>query len=457
MQQKLYKFKGDTLDEAYRTMRAALGGDAVVLSTNEVVEGGVLGFLGQKKVELTAAAPEATSPRPAPQGKPKAAPSKTARTPSPVERKYLASAPVASDERVSETIAHFQKLVKEAKDRIARATGPPPTRTALNAVSPTPLSKRDETPGRPAPAGQTDDPIEEMRHGVREVQDTLRVLMAEITGTGPHKEFSEHYRMLVDQGISRRTAASLIAKAVKGGDRGALRDPRVFRERLKFQVRRLVKTTGGIKLVPGIRRTVALVGATGVGKTTNLAKLAAEFAVRERVSVGLVTCDTYRIAAPEQLRVYANIIGLPMKVVNEPQEMASAMEEFRKHDLVLIDTAGGSQFNVEQIEELKDLLAPARPDEVLLLLSCNTQLHELHNAVANFRRLDPTSLFFTKLDETRQYGALFSAYVESDLPLSYFSVGQDVPNDIELANPGKVANLVVEGGESRDRSSPKSA
>lgn len=283
------------------------------------------------------------------------------------------------------------------------------------------------------------------------------MLVAETAGTGPHAEFADQYRMLVEQGVSRKTAASLIARVVKGSDVGTLRDPRVFRERLKFEIRKTVSVTGGITLTPGVRRTVALVGATGVGKTTNLAKLAAEFAVRERVNVALVTSDTYRIAAPEQLRVYANIIGLPMKVVNDAKEMARAMAELRTHDLVLIDTAGGSQFNLEQIQELEEILAPARPDEVLLLLSANTQLHELHNVVDNFRRLNPTSLFFTKLDETRRYGAVLSLYGEVGLPLSYLSVGQNVPNDIELANSGNVANLIVESGENRDRSSSKSA
>ncbi len=445
MRQRLYKFKAETFNEAYRRMRNKLGAGAVVLNTNEVVEGGIFGFLGQKMVELTAAASE-------PPGK-----TTIPRKHSAVERKYTASSPARPDERVSETLAYFRKLVHDAQQRIGQAAGTPRDPATPGPTTVVPFRKQ-EPPTQPnAAAREARDPIEDMHHGVQEMRETLQVLVAETAGTGPHAEFADHYRTLLEQGVSRRAAASLVGRVIKGSDVEMLRDPRVFRERLKFQIRKTVAITGGITLTPGVRHTVALVGATGVGKTTNLAKLAAEYAVRERVSLALVTCDTYRIAAPEQLRVYANIIGLPMKVVNDAKEMAQAMAELHEYDLILIDTAGGSQFNLEQIQELKDMLAPARPDDVLLLLSANTQLHELHNAVENFRCLKPTSLFFTKLDETRRYGALFSVYVEAGLPLSYFSVGQDVPNDIELANPGKVANLIIEGGENCDRSSSKSA
>lgn len=444
MGQKLYKFKAATLDEAYRRMRTELGSDAVVLNTSDVTEGGVFGFLGHKMVEVTAAAPATPGEVRPPRSR------------SAVERKYAASTPVGSDERVSETLSYFRKLVRDAQERIAKSSdsAAKPAEPARGTV--VPFKRREQRASHEGPS-QKAHPVDELRHGVQEMRDMLEVLLVENTGTGPYAEFAEHYRRLVEQGVSRRPAAALVADVIKGSDVQAIRDARVFCERLKFQIRKAVTVTGGITLTPGIRRTVALVGATGVGKTTNLAKLAAEYAVRERVDVALITSDTYRIAAPEQLRVYANIIGLPMEVVDDPQEMRNAVEAFRNYDLILIDTAGGSQFNDAQIQELQETLAVARPDEVFLLLSANTQLHEMHNMVESFKCLGPTALFFTKLDETRQYGAMFSAYIEAGLPMAYFSVGQDVPDDIELANSGKVANLVIEGGENRDRSSSKSA
>jgi flagellar biosynthesis protein FlhF len=230
----------------------------------------------------------------------------------------------------------------------------------------------------------------------------------------------------------------------RNGDLGILADPRVFRERLTLEIRRLAPVTGGIALRPGRRRVVALCGATGVGKTTNIAKLAAHFSVRERARVALLTTDTYRIAAPEQLRVYANIIGVPLVVAEDAEQAREALRGFNDQDLVLVDTAGGSQFNLEQIKELKTTLHALRPDETILVLGANTQLEDLRNVVSNFKCVGPTSLFFTKLDETRQYGGLFSLLMEAGLPLSYLSVGQVVPDDLRVATPQLVANLVME-------------
>ncbi|HEO72237.1 MAG TPA: flagellar biosynthesis protein FlhF, partial [Candidatus Hydrogenedentes bacterium] len=440
MGHKLYRFRATTLNEALRCMRAKLGPDAVVVNTSEVREGGFLGFLSEKKFELTATAgPSATSNEPG------------QRRPSIPERIYAAQSPPRAAEGIAETRAYYQKVVEEAQQRLAPATktNPGEGRTAGGRVVPF----RNTEPAPAAEGSRRGHPMDDMRHSVNEMREMLQVLVAETADSGPVKEYAEHYRALVNQGLSRRLAASLIERTVKSGSSDLLKDRRIFRERLKLQIRSDVQATNGLMLTPGIRRTIALVGPTGVGKTTNVAKLAAEFAVRERLRVAMVTCDTFRIAAPEQLRVYAEIIDVPMQIVNDANEMAAAMRTFSDYDLILVDTAGGSQFNIEQLEELKQTLTPARPDEVLLLLGANTQLHELYNTLDSFSRLRPTSLFFTKLDETRHYGSLYSLYAESKLPLSYFSTGQSVPDDIEIVNPGKVAHLVVEAGETCDRSS----
>jgi flagellar biosynthesis protein FlhF len=155
------------------------------------------------------------------------------------------------------------------------------------------------------------------------------------------------------------------------------------------------------------------------------------------------------VGAPEQLRVYANIIGLPMRIANDAKEASEALKAFQDYDLVFVDTAGGSQFNLEQINELKGLLQVVRPHETALVMSATTQLEDLRNVTANFACLQPNSVTFTKLDETRQYGAMFSMLVESGLPLGYVSVGQNVPDDLRIATPAMIANLVLEGKDSR--------
>src|SRR5690606_37462039 len=132
-----------------------------------------------------------------------------------------------------------------------------------------------------------------------------------------------------------------------------------------------------------------------------------------------VTADTYRVAAPEQLRVYANIIGLDLEVANDPREMAAAIRKFRGHDLVLIDTAGGSPYNEEQLQEMADVVTAAQPDEVMLVVSALTPLEDMRATLSRFSLLQPTSMVFTKLDETRRFGALVCLANESGLPLSY--------------------------------------
>jgi flagellar biosynthesis protein FlhF len=169
--------------------------------------------------------------------------------------------------------------------------------------------------------------------------------------------------------------------------------------------------------------------------------------------VALLTADTYRVAAPDQLRVYADIIGLRMTVVNEPKEMQAAIKELGQYDLVLIDTAGSSQFNREQLTELQAILRAAGATEVLLAAAANTPLEDLRHICENFGKVKPTSLVFTKIDETRRFGAMYSIALETGLPLSYLSIGQNVPDDIVLAEPAMVANLVLEGRDRSGRSS----
>ncbi|MBN2308590.1 MAG: flagellar biosynthesis protein FlhF [Candidatus Hydrogenedentes bacterium] len=478
MAQQFHRFRAASFDEAYQQMRQALGDQAVVLRTAQVTEGGLLGFLGRKRVEITASAPQ---PRPARLRTPRPQPSRPL---SMAERKYAASS-LGSDENVRDTVAYFQRLVSDAQQRMkqpeaARPTAakaePPahePAAPASAAEEPrlVPRQVRGGAP-RPEQVGNTavapvipfqplpepavralHRPEADVQQGVREIREMLEVLLTEAPGAGVPVEFQPYYKRFLDMGMTRRAAATLLSAATRDSDFDVIRNERVMRERLRTEIQRRVAVTGGVGLAAGTRRVVALVGATGVGKTTNLAKLAARFAVRERASVALITADTYRVAASEQLRVYANIIGLPMQVVDDGKDMAAALHEFRDHDLVLIDTAGGSQFNLKQTDELRTLLAAAQPDEVMLVVSGNTRLEDQRQVVAGFRTLEPSSLFFTKLDETRHYGPLYSLATEAGLPLSYLSVGQNVPDDVMLAKPDRIADLIMEGGTNRDRSS----
>ena len=477
MQQKFYKFKAETLEAAYRAMRDKLGEDAIVVRTTNVTEGGFLGgMFGHKLVEVTASATESDPPA-------------ALRTLSAVERRYAQTmkpeadvhtpglfpdeAPISAqaDSPMGDRMDYFKKLIREAQHRMGVDDASKPSMDLYTSGAPTmPMDPYEgqtpvtnaPTPGYPRRSNAVPEPIpfesnrkpaapkehlsdEDVRHDIAEMREMLQIMSAEMPGAELPKEFIPHYRSLLDNGVARKRAASLIHTAGRRGDLRALREPRVFVERLKMEMRKYIKVTGGTVLHADRQRVVVMIGPTGVGKTTNLAKLAALFSVQEKAKVAVITADTYRVSATEQLRTYASIIDLDMRVVHDPRGMKSALHEFRHHDLVLIDTAGSSPYNTEQMKELQTLIDAAEPDEIQLVLSASTSLDDLKAVVSRYASMKPTSVFFSKLDETYRYGQVFTLAADTGLPLSYFSVGQEVPDDLMLAHSGKLTSMVIEG------------
>jgi len=460
MKQKFHTFKAATLEDAYRAMREKLGEEALVTRTRSYIQGGIWGdWFGRKMVEITASSVETETPF-------------HSRPLSPAEKKYLSAGIKQAENPVSEIkpspansakIAQFQKLIRDTQERIGMVNDEK-MKSAIPSGSPT-LPMKNEVPSVTAhatgsgnavpaepiplniPASQDSIPLpaEDLRKELAEMREMLHILSAELPGATLEPEFVRHYHMLLDKGITRKQAAGLVHAASKRINLQSFKDPKIFVERLKLEMRKPVRVTGGIALEADQRRIIALVGPTGVGKTTNLAKLAALFTVQEYSKIGIITTDTYRVAATEQLSTYADIIDIDMEIVHTSADMKNALKRFKDRDLVFIDTAGSSPYNDKQLHELKELLAVARPDETHLLLSANTSIHNLQEAVNLYAPLEPTGLFMTKLDETRQYGAAYCLAAESGIPLSYFSTGQEVPDDIMLAHPGKLATMVIEG------------
>jgi flagellar biosynthesis protein FlhF len=179
-----------------------------------------------------------------------------------------------------------------------------------------------------------------------------------------------------------------------------------------------------------------------VGKTTTIAKLAAHFSLVEKRRVGLLTMDTYRIAAVEQLKTYSQIIDIPVQVAYNQSDVVPALRTFENCDLVLIDTAGRSQKNVMQVSELKTLIDMA-DCETHLVLSASTKERDLCDQVERFLGVGVDRLLFTKLDETTSYGTIYSLAAKYDLPVSYITTGQKVPEDIEVADGTKLAAIVM--------------
>lgn len=192
---------------------------------------------------------------------------------------------------------------------------------------------------------------------------------------------------------------------------------------------------------------IFFIGPTGVGKTTTIAKIASTLKLSRKVKVALVTSDTYRIAAVEQLKTYANILGIPLKVVYSSDEMGKTMEELEEFDLVLIDTAGRSHNNQEQKEDIQRLLemVPETEREVFLVLSATTKYKDLVKISKSYSEITKYNLIFTKLDETDAIGNVLNIRMLTGAPLSYMTWGQNVPDDIGKADAQKMAKQLLGG------------
>ena len=280
---------------------------------------------------------------------------------------------------------------------------------------------------------------------IAELESLLNQLRAR-NGQPPRRPaptaFFDLFTDLIEADVEETVARELVERLRREPGLEAT-NSRVARHRLAQLLESDIQVTGPIHAPSGAGRVVALVGPTGVGKTTTIAKLAANYRLKEGRRVGLITVDTYRIAAVEQLRTYAEIIDLPMEVVSTPREMREAVERMSDFDLVLMDTAGRSPRDEVRIRELRSMLAEAEPHEVHLVLSAAASARSLVATAEKFAPVGVTSTIITKIDEATALGNLLSLAGSCNLPFSYLTDGQNVPDDISVAEPRALAQLIL--------------
>lgn len=263
------------------------------------------------------------------------------------------------------------------------------------------------------------------------------------------------YLDLIQREVGEEIAREMIAEIQKEMTGNQLLSFDLVKQRLIDIMDSMIQVAGPVcRNVDDTARIVALIGPTGVGKTTTIAKLAANFKLRQNRRVGLITIDTYRIGAVDQLRTYAKIIDVPLRVVLTPAELKEAVAEMTDMDYVLIDTAGRSQHDRLKVKELQTFLDAAQPHEVHLVLSTTTNQASMVSAVEQFKKLGVNRLILTKLDEAISFGVILSAMKKIDAALSYVTMGQNVPDDIEVCTGRKLAQLLLgnrsaENNESR--------
>lgn len=262
----------------------------------------------------------------------------------------------------------------------------------------------------------------------------------------PHEQF-QYYLKLIESDVDDDLACELISKLRTYAAPGSLAKSAAIQSMLTALIEREMRCVPPITPHPGRREIVMLIGPTGVGKTTTLAKLAGHFHLRKGIRVGLVTVDSYRVGAVEQLQTYAEILQVPLKAASNPDELRMALDDLDDVDLVLIDTAGRSPWDDGKLNELRELVDVSAADHVLLVLSMATGSKVLARIASRFLSSGPTSLVLSKLDEALGIGAVLSIARAVPVPVSYLTTGQEVPDQIEPAHPARLAKLIL--GENR--------
>ena len=261
------------------------------------------------------------------------------------------------------------------------------------------------------------------------------------------EELFDHYTRLVGNQVAEDLAGDLVRSVQRAVRPEHYAQENFVKEKLIEQLEKLITTAGPI--VRGNRsgpHVVALIGPTGVGKTTTLAKLAANLQIRERHRVGLITLDTYRIAAVDQLKKYAEVLRSPLRVVSGAEDLREAARSMRDCEFLLIDTAGRSPNDTLKLNELKGILSAVEPDEVHLVLAATASERCLELAMSRFSDVRADKIIFTKLDEAAHVGVLLNVVRKVNKSVSYITTGQDVPDDIEVGRGRRLAQLIL--GES---------
>ncbi|MCH9813031.1 MAG: flagellar biosynthesis protein FlhF [Epsilonproteobacteria bacterium] len=260
-------------------------------------------------------------------------------------------------------------------------------------------------------------------------------------------EFAEIYSLTKKSGMKQSHLDEIMKKTLELMPPYMKNSSQTVKRYFHVLLKKMIPTRIEKEIPKGEKKIMMFVGPTGVGKTTTLAKLAARYSfLTHKNKVGIITLDTYRIGALEQLFQYAKMMKLPVEDVLDTIDFERALENLNHCDLILIDTVGSSQYDKEKILKIANFIKHTdRKIDVNLVLSATSKSEDLQDAYKSFSFLDIDTLIFTKLDETRGFGNIFSLIYDAKKPVSYFSIGQEVPDDIEVATGDFLVECIFEG------------
>ena len=427
---QIKKYRAADMHEALQKVKKDLGADAIILSTRQVRGGGAtFGLFGKPMLEVTAA-------REMP-GTPGDSQTLLSAMPQGVRNKLVG--PPSQDGSAPESDLIQQML---SKNRLDAQTLLAPLQDEIHE-----LREILQTVGKSQRNVIRDDSaIQQMQSDIAEMRGLLNTLSTQST-TLNTTDFPDNlvalYQQLTFNGMEEKFSHRLIEEAQKSIPQKEMEDFSYVKIFMARMLMKIIRVTGGVQTNPEKQKVIALVGPTGVGKTTTVAKLASEQMLKYRKNVALITVDTFRIAAVEQLKVYAKIMGVPITVVQGREEMHQAIEKFSEADVIFIDTGGRSQRDELQMSEIYQLFGGEDRVDVYLALTASTKDTDMSEITRRFNEIDLAGIVFTKLDEATGYGSLFNHAIRFKLPIAYLTTGQKVPEDIEVATKERMVDLLL--------------
>ncbi len=340
--------------------------------------------------------------------------------------------------------------IREALDQVKRDLGEDAIILGNRKVAVSDKETQVEVTAAIEPVGAS-APSQELSGEIREIKDLLSLLISSkdyFARLQLEEPVNTLYHSLLARGLDEKHCFVLL-KRVLTEQNGCCADRRKVIEhfsRLVLERVRFSRPFSNPQSSRTGRKVYSFVGPTGVGKTTTLAKLAAHTRLKRGLRVGLISLDTYRIGAVDQLRTYANILGVPLMVAQSREEFGKALASLGQQDVVLVDTIGKNFLIQDQVRDLQQTFADTDGVQHFLVLSATAKDEDLKQTVQHFRPLEVHSLIFTKLDETASHGCVINQLLRFPHAVSYFGTGQRVPEDIELATPKRLLALLFPFG-----------
>jgi flagellar biosynthesis protein FlhF len=406
---KVKRYIGNDLSEAMIRVKNELGRDAVILHTRKIKKKGISGWFGGKLVEVVAAIDEPDS--------------------------FTPSVNRSQEKEVHDALEAIRQISEQNQPKIEPVVEKEPERKdplsgevdELKKMVFKIMEKLDSKNSESIHSVEVQAPIQQV--AVNTPQPTQAISV---------EPSAELKALLRDKELVEQTIESIFNALDTGHELSSM-------EAIEPIVRDMLGEPYTIEPKSDRQSVYLFVGPTGVGKTTTLAKLAARLSLVENRSVGLITADTFRIAAVEQLKTYSEILGIPLTVIYEAEEIREALKKYKDKDFVLVDTAGRSHKSDELKSDLDNLLKHLKNPEIFLVISLTTGYKDIVSILNSYEFLKDYKLLFTKLDEASSLGNILNVRAHTGKSLSYFAIGQSVPDDIEIANVDRVVNFI--GGD----------